>query len=123
MNNRSDRIAAASGETLFTRSWIVFFIAAVTIFGALSVGGELDWADASRSCEEFANWSRSWFAFPNEDSSRSWILGPALFTLVLAASLRLVSDRPPDWLRLPVGVGFLTLQVAYLGFRLVATLS
>src|SRR3954468_11667903 len=123
MNNPSHQTETAPTDRLFTRGWILFFICALVLIGGWSLGRAVDWAAASRCWDDFTSWSCIYFAFPNEDNSHSWILCPALFTIVLAGTVRLLWDRPPDWLRLPVGLGFLILQIAYLGFRLIATLS
>lgn len=50
------------------------------------------------------------------------IFYPAIGMLVLAVALRLLFNRPPDCLRLPVGLVFFTLQIVYLAFRALTTL-
>src|ERR1044071_1990969 len=59
----------------------------------------------------------------SRDSPILWVLTPGLLMLAWAGTLLLLFDAPPNWLRWPVGAVFFGLQVAYLGFRLVATLS
>ncbi|HVK59850.1 MAG TPA: glycosyltransferase [Candidatus Kapabacteria bacterium] len=63
-------------------------------------------------------------AFPSvgEQTSPGALLCPAVIVLAIAGSLRLLFDRPADWLRLPISIGFLTLQLTYLGYRLLYTL-
>ncbi|MGZ8921665.1 MAG: glycosyltransferase, partial [Limisphaerales bacterium] len=55
-------------------------------------------------------------------TSTAGLLYPAVAMLFLAGVLRLLFNTPPDWMRLPVGLVFLFLQIAYLAFRLLATL-
>src|SRR5678809_341924 len=59
----------------------------------------------------------------NEGSSYLLILCPTVLMLAWSTSLLLSFKQPPDWVRLPVGLVFLVLQVSYLSFRLAATLS
>jgi cellulose synthase (UDP-forming) len=72
-------------------------------------------------------WLREWGSFQlrlvSTESSLLWILTPAMLMLAWAGIWLLLFDKPPNWLRVPVGAVFLFLQVAYLSFRLVATLS
>lgn len=67
-------------------------------------------------------WVRFHLPSVDPDSPLSWILCPTVMMLAWSGSLLLLFDRPPDWLRLPVGLVFLSLQAGYLAFRLAATL-
>jgi cellulose synthase (UDP-forming) len=71
----------------------------------------------------FTAWGRFQLGLVSEGSSWRWILAPTALVAAWAGTLLLTFDRPPDWLRAPVGAAFLLLQLAYLAFRLVATLS
>src|SRR3954468_9830753 len=123
MNNQPGHNAMIHGQIPSSRQWIVFFSSLLIVVVAIWCTPRLDWTMGPQIWSQFADWSRTYLPFPNEQNPGNWTLGPALFTLVFATALRLLFDRPPDCLRLPVGFGFLSLQVAYLWFRLVATLS
>jgi cellulose synthase (UDP-forming) len=71
----------------------------------------------------FTAWGRLHLALVSQDSPFGWVFLPTILMAAWAGVLLLLFQRPPDWLRLPVGAVFLFLQVAYLAFRLVATLS
>ena len=70
----------------------------------------------------FTAWGAFRLGVVNGHSSLLWVLAPAMFVAAMAGALLLAWDKPPDWIRLPVSGMFLLLQVAYLSFRLVATL-
>lgn len=76
----------------------------------------VDWAT-------WTNWLADLLPSPNQESSWQWVLAPAVAMLALSGSLLLLFDSPPNWVRLPVGLVFLTLQAAYLIFRATSTLS
>lgn len=71
----------------------------------------------------FTAWGRLHLALVSQDSPFAWVFLPTILMAAWAGVLLLLCQKPPDWLRLPVGAVFLFLQVAYLAFRLVATLS
>ena len=70
----------------------------------------------------FTAWGAFRLGVVSGHSSLLWVLAPAMFVAAMAGALLLAWDKPPDWIRLPVSGMFLLLQVAYLSFRLVATL-
>jgi cellulose synthase (UDP-forming) len=119
MNNQnSSHAQAAPGIKLLL---LLGALVAVSLYirESFQIEAEVIWQYAG----EFIKWSRGCLLLPAENAPISWIIYPSLITLGLATVLRLLFDRPPDWIRLPVAIGFLVLQVTYLWFRLVFTLS
>ncbi len=119
----STAVPAAQNGTLLTRGWIVFLATCLAPAAIMPALDHIDW-------EPFAYASTAWIRSTRDallenanSDSTSWVLYPAMFMLALSGALRLAFNRPPDFLRLPVGFVFLTLQVTYLAFRLFVTLS
>src|SRR5262249_8163506 len=83
----------------------------------------IDWEPLTYSTTAWIRSTRNALLETTNSDSTSWILYPAMFMLALAGALRLAFNRPPDFIRLPVGLVFLALQVSYLAFRLFVTLS
>ena len=124
MNNAAPLPRPATSEPrLFTRRWSLCLMALLTLWAGLWVSQQLGWQVQSGSWAACARWGRSHLPRVDEASSHLCILCPAMLMLAWSCSLLLVFKQPPDWLRLPVGLVFLVLQVSYLSFRLVATLS
>jgi cellulose synthase/poly-beta-1,6-N-acetylglucosamine synthase-like glycosyltransferase len=124
MNNSSALpLETARAPILLPRGWKLFFVACVISFGALRAVQHVEREIGLRWWEDFTQWGRFHLGLVNDQSSLFNILCPALLVLATAGALRFLFNRPPDWLRLPVGLVFLSLQVGYLSFRLVATLS
>jgi len=69
------------------------------------------------------DWGSFHLTLVNKESPVLWVLTPAMLMVAWSGMLLLLFDKPPNWLRLPVGAVFFGLQVGYLSFRLVATLS
>lgn len=82
-----------------------------------------EWPALSLGWRMFSAWGRFHLGLVGEGSSLLWIFTPALLMGAGAGALLLAFEEPPDWLRLPVGAVFLLVQLGYLSFRLVATLS
>jgi len=123
MNNRPDHTGPAPDEApLFTRGAGLFLVGCFILFGALWAVQDTNRNVAWDGWEALADWGRVHLPSVNELPSPFWVLCPALVMMALAAALRLFFDRPPDWLRLPIGLGFLTLQAGYLSFRLASTM-
>ncbi len=85
--------------------------------------GWWDFTSLSAFWKTFSTWASFHLKLVNEDSPLGWVLMPTLLMVAWAGTLLLLFEKPPDWVRLPVGAVFLVLQTAYLAFRLVATLS
>jgi cellulose synthase (UDP-forming) len=124
MNNAALLVRPASIEPkLFTRGWAVGIGSVLATWAGLWLLEQAEGRGLTGGWEPFAHWARFHLPRVNEDSPLLWILAPTILMLAWAGSLLLLYDRPPDWLRLPVGFVFLLLQVGYLAFRLVSTLS
>ncbi|HXI52315.1 MAG TPA: glycosyltransferase [Candidatus Saccharimonadales bacterium] len=111
------------GAPKLAREWkfaIAFVLATLMVCW---VARNLEYQPLSAGWQSFCGWGRFQLGFVNEWSSSLWILTPTMLVIASAGAMLLAFDRPPDWLRLPVGVGFLLLQCGYLAFRLAATLS
>ena len=87
------------------------------------LAGHLEASALSMAWRTFAAWGCFQLSLVHEGSSLLWILTPTMLMIAWAGGLSLAFDKPPDGLRLPVGAVFLFLQLGYLAFRLVATLS
>jgi cellulose synthase (UDP-forming) len=113
----------AFGPPGLTRGWklVLGFILATLIVQWWS--RYLEAPPLSLSWKVFSAWGRFHLGLVSEGSSLLWIFTPTMLMIAGAGTLLLAFDKPPDWLRLPVGAIFLFLQLAYLAFRLVATLS
>ncbi|HKS37251.1 MAG TPA: cellulose synthase catalytic subunit, partial [Verrucomicrobiae bacterium] len=123
MNNRPDHTKRAPGEApLFARGAGLFLVWGGILLGVLWAVQDTNRNVAWDRWQDLADWGRVHLPSVNELSSPFWVLCPALVMMALAGALRLFFDRPPDRLRLPIGLGFLTLQVGYLSFRLASTL-
>jgi cellulose synthase (UDP-forming) len=123
MNNPSaNALSTPRGATLFTRGWT---LALFVIAGAYLLCDLYEAASAATFyyATDLLQWVRLNCAVINEETSLWTILCPGVLMLCFAGALRLIFSRPPDWLRLPVGLTFLCLQAAYLFFRVLVTLS
>jgi cellulose synthase (UDP-forming) len=113
----------AREETLATRGWIICGVACLLPAALLPALNGIDWEPLLSVATDWFSAARDGLLAAGDSESRRWIFLPAMVMLALAAALRLLFQRPPDWVRLPVGLIFLTLQLGYLAFRLFATLS
>ena len=124
MNNSALHPRPAAVEAgLFTRGWSLLLVLLLALWAGMWVCQQTEWPALTGAWDMFTRWARFHLPRVTEDSSLLWILCPAMLMLAWAGSLLLLFEKPPDWLRLPVGLVFLFLQVSYLTFRLVATLS
>src|SRR5438552_15325091 len=72
------------------------------------------WEAAVREAGELLNRARIYFSGATQNSSLAAMFYPAVAMAFFALTLRLLFKRPPDWMRLPVGIVFLALQITYL---------
>ena len=122
MNNFSTTSASLEPK-LFTRNWTILLVVLGMIGAGFWFHQEIEWSPFGAAVESVAQWGRLHLPSVNENSSVLWIFCPTILVIAWAGSLLLLFEQPPDWLRLPVGLGFLFLQATYLTFRVVATLS
>jgi cellulose synthase (UDP-forming) len=113
----------AGDETLATRGWIICALTCLLPAALLPALSEIDWEPLLSTEADWLRAARGGLLAAADSDLRRWILLPAMLMVAVSAVLRLLFRRPPDLLRLPVGLLFLTLQVSYLAFRLFATLS
>ena len=120
MSNTNSKCARGV-KWIGTELWVGASIAAAVVLfiwvndpgrfgGVLEHGGQL------------VDRARIYFGLITQNSSLAAAFYPALGMLFFAATLRLLFQSPPDWVRLPVGFVFLALQIAYLTFRVLTTL-
>ncbi len=119
----NERDAIEVEPDLFPWEWTLFFIALVAAITALALFPDGTWAFWISHWRPFAAFAREHFTIVNESSPLVWAFVPSAFVIGIAGTLVLVFDRPPSWVRVLVGAFFFSMQVAYLTFRLVATLS
>ena len=100
------------------------FVLAMALFGLVVPWAARHWDefDMAGQWRALCNWGSFHLRLVGFDSSLLWILTPAMLMIAWAGTLLLAFNKPPNWLRLPVGAVFLLLQTGYLAFRLVATL-
>src|SRR5207249_8869265 len=96
---------------LFARAWTLCIVSLLVMWAGLWVFQQAEWRAPAEAWETFRQWGRFHLPRVNEDSSLLWILCPTVLVLAWAGSLLLLYDQPPDWLRLPVGLVFLFLQL------------
>jgi cellulose synthase (UDP-forming) len=108
---------------LFTGPWSVFLLTLLMIWAGLWISQQPGWQISARRWADFVQCGLSHLPRVTESSGYLWILCPTVVMFAWSVSLLLLFRQPPDWLRLPVGLVFLFLQVSYLAFRLFATLS
>src|SRR5205809_147997 len=93
--------------------------AALIVFAGYSPG---HWEAAVHQAAQLLNRARMFFTAATHNDLLSPIFYPAIGMALFAFSLRIFFKSPPDWMRLPVGVLFLALQIVYLTFRALTTL-
>ena len=93
------------------------------LFLALSAGIYGNWASCVEWWEAFRRWGEFHLRIVNPESPALWVLTPAMLMIAFAGTLMLLWDKPSNALRFVVGGVFFSLQVTYLSFRLVGTLS
>ncbi len=120
-DSRTNRQAARQPKKLLD-GWTPYFVLALAIAAIHLSLTEDNRITLSEWWSSFCNWGSFRFSIVNKDSPLLWVLTPAMLMAALAGML-LLFHKPPNWLRGPVGAIFFALQVAYLSFRLVATLS
>jgi cellulose synthase/poly-beta-1,6-N-acetylglucosamine synthase-like glycosyltransferase len=114
---------SASAHQLLTQGWKIFFVLGLAAIGGLWASQNVDWDPWSQYLAAFTRWGNVHLPLVTADSPLQWVLMPAMLMLAFSGTLLLVFTKPPNWLRLPVGVGFCAMQVCYLTFRLFCTLS
>jgi len=82
-----------------------------------------NWASCVAWWEWFRDLGEFHLRLVSKESPALWVLTPAMLMVAFAGTLLLLWDKPSNALRLIVGAVFFGLQVIYLSFRLVATLS
>ena len=80
------------------------------------------WEAAVHQGAQLLDRARIFFASATKNDLLTPLLYPAIGMAAFAISLRIFFKSPPDWMRLPVGAVFLTLQILYLCFRALTTL-
>jgi cellulose synthase (UDP-forming) len=114
--------ASRAGE-LLPRGWRIFFAAGLATMAALWVSQNVEWELGSDCWAVCARWGQNHLPLVTADSPLLWVLMPGMLMLAFSGTLLLLFTKPPNWIRLPVGVAFCAMQVCYLSFRLFATLS
>lgn len=104
------------------RRWRFVLAAALAVAVLPWVVGDGEGPGLADLSERLGAWGRFHRGLVTPGSTPLWVLTPTALVVAFAGSLLLLFDRPPDWLRLPVGAVFLCLQAAYLAFRLTGTL-
>src|SRR5438093_12635036 len=120
MNDAPFRILRAAARARAPLRWKPLFLvlaAAIALYWASSAW---DASALPAAWARFSAWGSFHLRLVHEDSPLSFVLMPAMLVAAWAGTLLLLFDRPPAWVRLPVGAVFLFLQAAYLVFRLVA---
>jgi len=123
MNNSNTLTRPAHIEPrLFTGRWSLCLIGLLTVWAGVWISQQPWWRVSVLHWAALVQWGSSHLPRVTENSSYLWILCPTVLMLAWCMSLLLLYRQPPDWLRLPIGLVFLFLQVSYLAFRLFATL-
>ena len=107
---------------LFTSEFTLALVFGAAVLAGLWLKDLANFAAILERIKIAAEAARGVFSIQPGQSSIAQMFYPAFGMLLLACVMRLLFQRPPDWLRLPVGLAFLVLQIAYLAFRLFATL-
>jgi cellulose synthase (UDP-forming) len=115
--------SVTSEGTLLTRGWIVCFATCLAPAAIIPALAHIEWEPVRDAATAWIRAIRSALLETANSDSTSWVLYPAMLMLAFSGVLRLAFDRPPDFIRFPVGLVFLTFQVSYLAFRLFVTLS
>ena len=114
---------AEQEEPFLTTGWKLLLALMVCVLGAIWASDYFPWRNWLAIGMEFGDSARAHLSFVSENSRWMWVFTPSLAIFIFSASVLLLFDKPPNWMRPPVAVVFLALQVFYLSFRLVATLS
>ena len=97
---------------------------AVILFPTVSwICGTSDWGVLFQYWEHVIHWGRRQLQLDSGAVSPLWIMTPAILVAWWAITLRTAFKIPPNWVRVPVAIVFVVLQLGYLVFRLVATLQ
>src|SRR5205085_12000215 len=114
VNNRALLSGAESSEAkLFTRGWSIFLSALLLLWAIAWICPGINLHAVADVGHGFADSLHAHFPRVNEDSPLLWILCPTMLMIAWGGSLLLLYNRPPDSLRLPVGIVFLFFQVTY----------
>jgi cellulose synthase (UDP-forming) len=111
-----------SREPLLTRGWRWFFALVLGVWGGHWLWSQLDTTALGLAWERLSSWGQNHLPRVVDGAPWSLVLMPAALTFALCGSLVLLCKRPPNWLRVPIWVIFSAGQLAYLFYRLVATL-
>jgi len=122
MNSHAPRPPGFGSDKL-ARESTFWLLVALGVLGLYWLWTDEKWLGLSAWWQGFRDWRSFHLRIVGNESPLMWALTPAMLMLAWAGTLLLLFDKPPNWLRLPVGAVFFSLQVAYLSFRLVATLS
>src|SRR5689334_4300453 len=121
MNKPRSKDGHAGAKWYFGELGFAVIVAtAILIFVWANDPGRLE--AAAHHGQQFIDRARICFGTLTRNASFARMLYPALAMLLFAGTVRLLFQRPPDWMRLPVGFVFLALQIVYLTFRVLTTL-
>ena len=116
-------VSAARADRLLTPGWNRFYLFLILVIWGMWGANHLQWRDWLMEGMDFGSWVRLHLSAVHDDSPLAWIFLPSILVFAFGATLLLLFEEPPNWIRPPVAVFFLVLQAGYLLFRLVATLS
>ena len=109
MSNGASKPRGPSRAWLFVPGFVLVFT--VLSLGWPWIGSYLEVPSLSAYWETFTEWGRRHLGVIRPDSTALFIMAPAILVAAWAGTMLLLFDKPPDWLRLPVGLAFLVLQL------------
>jgi cellulose synthase (UDP-forming) len=121
-NPASSPSARTKYQRLFACDLSMAILAALTLGIALWVNDPGRLESAAGQVREILSRARIYFISASQGSSAPAMFYPGMAMAFFALTVRFVFKRPPDWMRLPVGLVFLSLQITYLAFRALTTL-
>jgi len=103
--------------------WKRLTFAVILLPTAYWICGTYEWPALFQYWEHAIHWGRMQLQLDSGAASHLWIMTPAILVAWWAITLRTAFKIPPNWVRVPVAIVFVVLQLGYLVFRLVATLQ
>jgi cellulose synthase (UDP-forming) len=114
---------AAKAPAAFSWAWLLVVAGLGALATALAIWPEELWSIGIFGWTAFTDWAHQHLLHLADESAPGMTLLPCVGMLGIALILRLLWNVPPNFIRLPVALLFLLIQVAYLVFRLSSTLS
>jgi cellulose synthase (UDP-forming) len=117
----SSRVQSAAASW-WTPGWTWFVVLMLGPVGVHWLATQADWSGLRLAWSRFAEQGNAYLPRVGDGAPWTWILLPGVLAVAVSGTLLLLWKTPPNWLRVPIWFVFSGVQVAYLFYRLVATL-